>query len=109
MRHYEIMMIVHLNQSGAGARRSRERYRALVETKGGRSTVWKIGAAANWLNSIQKSTSPLCSDEHRKRPGNAGRASAHSFNDAVLRHLIVVASKARPRAVPDDGGREVLC
>ncbi len=47
MRHYEIIFLVHPDQSEQVGGMV-ERYTKLIEEDGGKSTVWKIGVVVNW-------------------------------------------------------------
>ena len=51
MRHYEIVFIVHPDQSEQVPAMV-ERYKTMITE----ANVWKIGAAANWLTRLTKST-----------------------------------------------------
>jgi small subunit ribosomal protein S6 len=101
MRHYEIVFIVHPDQSEQVPAMV-ERYRALVETKGGKIhrledwgrrqlayPIQKIHKAHYVLMNIESDQETLAELEH-----------AFKFNDAVLRHLTVVASKAMTEPSP---------
>ena len=101
MRHYEIVFIVHPDQSEQ-VPAVVERYRALVETKGGKIhrledwgrrqlayPIQKIHKAHYVLMNIESDQETLAELEH-----------AFKFNDAVLRHLTVVASKAMTEPSP---------
>ncbi|TVO58359.1 30S ribosomal protein S6 [Denitromonas ohlonensis] len=101
MRHYEIVFIVHPDQSEQVPAMV-ERYRALVETKGGKIhrledwgrrqlayPIQKIHKAHYVLMNIESDQETLAELEH-----------AFKFNDAVLRHLTVVASKAQTEPSP---------
>ncbi|TVO52233.1 30S ribosomal protein S6 [Denitromonas halophila] len=101
MRHYEIVFIVHPDQSEQVPAMV-ERYRALVETKGGKIhrledwgrrqlayPIQKIHKAHYVLMNIESDQETLVELEH-----------AFKFNDAVLRHLTVVASKAMTEPSP---------
>lgn len=95
MRHYEIVFIVHPDQSEQVPAMV-ERYRSVVESKGGvihRLEDWgrrqlaypiqKIHKAHYVLMNIEVDQDTLAELEH-----------AFKFNDAVLRHLTVIMKKA---------------
>jgi len=95
MRHYEIVFIVHPDQSEQVPGMI-ERYRALVQSKGGRIhrledwgrrqltyPIQKIHKAHYVLMNIECDNATLDEIEH-----------AFKFNDAVLRHLTVKMAEA---------------
>ena len=76
MRHYEIVFIVHPDQSEQVPAMV-ERYRTLVTAKKGlihRLEDW--GSSSTGLSYPENSQSALCADEHSVRPGSAGRVGA---------------------------------
>ena len=108
MRHYEIVFIVHPDQSEQVPAMI-ERYRTMVTGQGGRIhrledwgrrqlayPIQKVHKAHYVLMNIESGNETLAELEH-----------AFKFNDAVLRHLIVAMTEARRHAVADDEGREV--
>lgn len=54
MRHYEIVFIVHPDQSEQVPAMV-ERYKTMITEANGKIHRWKIGAAANWLTRLTKS------------------------------------------------------
>ena len=95
MRHYEIVFIVHPDQSEQVPAMV-ERYRSMVTTPGGRIhrledwgrrqltyPIAKVHKAHYVLMNIECDAPTLTELEH-----------AFKFNDAVLRHLIVAANEA---------------
>lgn len=95
MRHYEIVFIVHPDQSEQVAGMV-ERYRTLVTSRGGRIhrledwgrrqmayPIQKMHKAHYVLMNIEVDAATLTELEH-----------AFKFNDAVLRHLIVAERQA---------------
>src|SRR5215216_4521258 len=95
MRHYEVVFLVHPDQSEQ-VRAMVDRYRALIESGGGlihRLEDWgrrqlaypiqKVHKAHYVLMNIECDNDTLGELEH-----------AFKFNDAVLRHLTVVMSEA---------------
>ncbi len=95
MRHYEIVFIVHPDQSEQGPAMG-ERYRTMVSGQGGRIhrledwgrrqlayPIAKMHKAHYVLMNIECGNATLTELEH-----------AFKFNDAVLRHLIVAMREA---------------
>lgn len=101
MRHYEVVFIVHPDQSEQ-VQAMVERYRSLVETKGGiihRLEDWGRRQLAYPIQKIHKAHYALmnieCDQETLDELEHAFR-----FNDAVLRHLTVLKEKAVTEASP---------
>ncbi|KAA3652889.1 MAG: 30S ribosomal protein S6 [Proteobacteria bacterium] len=95
MRHYEIVFIVHPDQSEQVPAMV-ERYRSLVETKGGkihRLEDWGRRQLAYPIQKIHKAHYVLMNIECDQET-LAELEHAFKFNDAVLRHLTVVTKKA---------------
>lgn len=95
MRHYEIVFLVHPDQSEQVPAMV-EKYRGVVEGDGGkvhRHEDWGRRQLAYPINKIHKAHYVLmnveCSQEAREELEDLFR-----FNDAVLRHLIIVRHKA---------------
>jgi small subunit ribosomal protein S6 len=101
MRHYEIVFIVHPDQSEQVPAMV-ERYRAMVTTPGGRIhrledwgrrqltyPIAKVHKAHYVLMNIECDAATLGELEH-----------AFKFNDAVLRHLIVAMTEAATAPSP---------
>ncbi|RKZ66159.1 MAG: 30S ribosomal protein S6 [Candidatus Parabeggiatoa sp. nov. 3] len=95
MRHYEIVVIVHPDQSEQVPAMI-ERYKAMVEDKGGqihRLEDWGRRQLAYPINKIHKAHYVLmnveCPTETLEEFETAFR-----FNDAVIRHLIMGQKKA---------------
>ena len=90
MRHYEIVFLVHPDQSEQVPHMV-ERYRATIETSGGtvhRLEDWGRRQLAYPINKIHKAHYVLMNVEC----GNEALAeieSAFRFNDAVLRNMIL--------------------
>ena len=108
MRHYEIVFIVHPDQSEQVPAMV-ERYKGVIASRSGtvhRLEDWgrrqltypiaKVHKAHYVLMNIECDNETLAELEH-----------SFKFNDAVLRHLIVKMDKARHRALADDEGGEV--
>ncbi|MCB1960609.1 MAG: 30S ribosomal protein S6 [Rhodocyclaceae bacterium] len=95
MRHYEVVFIVHPDQSEQVPAMI-ERYRSLVETKGGtihRLEDWGRRQLAYPIQKIHKAHYVLMNIESDQET-LAELEHAFKFNDAVLRHLTVVTKKA---------------
>jgi len=90
MRHYEIVILVHPDQSEQVPAMV-ERYRTLIESSGGaihRLEDWGRRQLAYTINKVHKAHYVLmnieCSDEVLQQLHSAFR-----FNDAVIRNLII--------------------
>ncbi|MCB1938685.1 MAG: 30S ribosomal protein S6 [Rhodocyclaceae bacterium] len=95
MRHYEVVFIVHPDQSEQVPAMV-ERYRSLVETKGGtihRLEDWGRRQLAYPIQKIHKAHYVLMNIESDQET-LAELEHAFKFNDAVLRHLTVQTKKA---------------
>ena len=95
MRHYEIVFMVHPDQSEQVPAMI-ERYRAIVEGKGGqihRQEDWGRRQLAYPINKLHKAHYILmnveCGQESLTELTNAFR-----FNDAVIRHLVLIQQEA---------------
>jgi small subunit ribosomal protein S6 len=109
MRHYEIVFLVHPDQSEQVPAMI-ERYRAMIEGQAGkihRLEDWGRRQLAYPINKVHKAHYVLmnieCGDETLQELENAFR-----FNDAVLRNLITVQRRAvtepSPLAKAEDKG-----
>ena len=101
MRHYEVVFIVHPDQSEQ-VQGMVERYRALVETKGGiihRLEDWGRRQLAYPIQKIHKAHYALMNIECDQETLDE-LEHAFKFNDAVLRHLTVLKTKAVTDASP---------
>lgn len=107
MRHYEIVFLVHPDQSEQVPQMV-ERYRAIIENDGGtvhRHEDWGRRQLAYSINRVHKAHYALlnveCGAEAREE-----LESAFRFNDAVLRHMILSRQEAvtepSPLAKKDD-------
>jgi small subunit ribosomal protein S6 len=99
MRHYEIVFIVHPDQSEQVPTMV-ERYRSLVTGKGGkihRLEDWGRRQLAYPINKIYKAHY-VCMNVEIDRDTLIEIETAFKFNDAVLRHLTVV--KSGPEIAP---------
>ncbi len=98
MRHYEIVFLVHPDQSDQASAMA-ERYQSMIEASGGsvhRLEDWGRRLLAYPIDKIHKAHYFLMNIEC----GNQALdelASAFRFNDAVLRHLVV----RRPGKITD--------
>src|SRR5215216_6853028 len=95
MRHYEVVFLVHPDQSEQ-VRAMVDRYRALIESGGGvihRLEDWGRRQLAYPINKVHKAHYVLmnieCDNETLTELEHAFK-----FNDAVLRHLTVVMTEA---------------
>ncbi len=101
MRHYEIVFLVHPDQSEQVPNMI-ERYRAIIEGSGGtvhRLEDWGRRQLAYSINKVHKAHYVLlnveCDAEARDE-----LVSAFRFNDAVLRHLVFSRPEAETEPSP---------
>ena len=101
MRHYEIVFLVHPDQSEQVPAMV-ERYQGVVTAAGGeihRSEDWGRRQLAHPINKVHKAHYVLmnveCTDDVVKEI-----TSAFRFNDAVLRHLVIKRKEAITAASP---------
>ncbi|MCW8907789.1 MAG: 30S ribosomal protein S6 [Sedimenticola sp.] len=101
MRHYEVVFMVHPDQSDQVSGMI-ERYRALIENDGGtihRLEDWGRRQLAYPIQKLHKAHYVLmnieCSAEARAELENAFR-----FNDAVLRNMVIKCDSAVTEASP---------
>lgn len=101
MRHYEVVFLVHPDQSEQVPAMV-ERYRAIIENDGGkihRHEDWGRRQLAYSINRVHKAHYVLlnieCGAEARDELENAFR-----FNDAVLRHMVLSRHEAVTEASP---------
>ncbi len=90
MRHYEVVFLVHPDQSEQVPAMI-ERYRALIEADGGkihRTEDWGRRQLAYTIQDLAKAHYAMINIECGAKT-LAELESAFRFNDAVLRHLIV--------------------
>ena len=90
MRHYEVVFMVHPDQSEQVPAMI-ERYRSMVESNGGaihRLEDWGRRQLAYPINKVHKAHYVLMNVECTNE-ALAGMTSAFKFNDAVIRHLIL--------------------
>jgi small subunit ribosomal protein S6 len=90
MRHYEIVFLVHPDQSEQVSAML-ERYRSIVQTAGGqihRLEDWGRRQLAYPIHKVHKAHYVLMNIECPEQ-GLSELTSAFRFNDAVLRHLVI--------------------
>jgi len=111
MRHYEIVFLVHPDQSEQVPGMI-DRYKSSIEGKGGkihRLEDWGRRQLAYNINKIHKAHYVLMNIECDQESLNE-LESAFRFNDAVLRHLTIKCDKAITEASPlikkDDDRKE---
>ena len=101
MRHYEIVFLVHPDQSEQVPAMI-ERYRAGIEGRGGaihRLENWGRRQLAYPINKIHKAHYVLMNIECDGE-ALAELESAFRFNDAVIRNLVIKRDSARTEASP---------
>ena len=90
MRHYEVVFMVHPDQSEQVPAMI-ERYRSMVESDGGsihRLEDWGRRQLAYPINKVHKAHYVLMNVECTNDALD-GMTSAFKFNDAVIRHLVI--------------------
>ena len=90
MRHYEVVFMVHPDQSDQVTAMT-ERYRSMVESDGGsihRLEDWGRRQLAYPIHKVHKAHYVLMNVECSQGALD-GMTSAFKFNDAVLRHLVI--------------------
>jgi small subunit ribosomal protein S6 len=95
MRHYEIVLLIHPDQSEQ-VPAMLERYKAVITTGGGkihRVEDWGRRQMAYMIQKLAK-THYLCINIECSKEVLAELETGFRFNDAVLRHLTVLKSKA---------------
>ena len=95
MRHYEIVLLIHPDQSEQ-VPAMLERYKGLVTAAGGkvhRVEDWGRRQLAYMINKLAKAHY-LCLNIECSKEVLAEIETGFRFNDAVLRHLTVVKDKA---------------
>ncbi|MBL8200705.1 MAG: 30S ribosomal protein S6 [Chromatiales bacterium] len=114
MRHYEIVFLVHPDQSEQVPAMV-ERYRAMITTGGGqvhRLEDWGRRQLAHSINKVHKAHYVLMNVECDQAT-LAELVGAFRFSDAVLRHLVMGRDDAVSEPSPlvksaDDGSRPIL-
>ena len=105
MRHYEIVLLIHPDQSEQ-VPAMLERYKAMVTAGGGkvhRVEDWGRRQLAYMIQKLAKAHY-LCINIECGQAVLAELETGFRFNDAVLRHLTVSKRQGRDRAVGDDEG-----
>jgi len=95
MRHYEIVLLIHPDQSEQ-VPAMLERYKTLITSNGGqvhRVEDWGRRQLAYQINKLAKAHY-LCLNIETTKEILAELETGFKFNDAVLRHLTVQKSKA---------------
>jgi small subunit ribosomal protein S6 len=95
MRHYEVVFLVHPDQSEQGAGMT-DRYRNMIESNGGkihRQEDWGRRQLAYPINKIYKAHYVLMNIECDQNVRDE-LESAFRFNDAVIRNLIMKRDEA---------------
>ena len=101
MRHYEIVFLVHPDQSEQVPAMV-ERYRSMIESAGGkvhRMEDWGRRQLAYPIAKVHKAHYVLMNIECDQETLNE-LEHAFKFNDAVLRHLIVATTEAKVAPSP---------
>ena len=95
MRHYEIILLIHPDQSEQ-VPAMLERYKGMITTGGGaihRVEDWGRRQLAYMINKLAKAHY-ICLNIEASQAVMAELEHAFKFNDAVLRHLTVLKKKA---------------
>jgi small subunit ribosomal protein S6 len=101
MRHYEIVFLVHPDQSEQVPAMV-ERYQGIVTDSGGvvhRTEDWGRRQLAHPINKVHKAHYVLLNVECEQKPLDDIKG-AFRFNDAVLRHLVIGRAEAITEASP---------
>ena len=101
MRHYEIILLIHPDQSEQ-VPAMLERYKSLITTGGGtvhRLEDWGRRQLTYMINKLAKAHY-LCLNIEANQDVMSELEHAFKFNDAVLRHLVVKTKKAETGASP---------
>ena len=107
MRHYEIVFLVHPDQSDQVPAMI-QRYRAIVESQGGnihRLEDWGRRQLAYPINKVHKAHYVLLNVECTTE-GLEELSSAFRFNDAVIRNLVIARKEAVTEPSPLAKSRE---
>ena len=107
MRHYEIVVLIHPDQSDQSSAMV-ERYKGIVEESGGtihRLEDWGRRLLSYPIEKIHKAHYYLMNIECSLEPLNE-LVEAFKFNDAVLRHLVIKRKESHYRSICyAEGGR----
>ena len=96
MRHYEVVFMVHPDQSEQVPAMI-ERYKALIEGDNGkihRLEDWGRRQLAYPIENLVKAHYVLMNIECGARPSSTELVDSFRFNDAVLRHLVLSRRRA---------------
>ena len=109
MRHYEIVLIIHPDQSEQ-VPAMLQRYKGLITAKNGkihRTEDWGRRQLAYPIDKIAKAHY-ICLNIEADRATLEELEHGFKFNDAVIRHLIVTTKKAEtaPSPMMKDGAKE---
>ncbi|MGI9291518.1 MAG: 30S ribosomal protein S6 [Gammaproteobacteria bacterium] len=111
MRHYEVVFLIHPDQSEQVPAMV-ERYQGLITASGGavhRSEDWGRRQLTHIINKVHKAHYVLMNIEY-EQPALDELLNAFKFNDAILRHLVIRRDEAITEASPlvkaDDGEDE---
>ena len=99
MRHYEIVLLIHPDQSEQ-VPAMLERYKGMITAGGGaihRVEDWGRRRLAYMINKLAKAHY-ICMNIEASQPVMAELEHAFKFNDAVLRHMTVLKKKAETGA-----------
>ena len=99
MRHYEIVLLIHPDQSEQ-VPAMLERYKGMITAGGGaihRVEDWGRRQLAYMINKLAKAHY-ICMNIEASQPVMAELEHAFKFNDAVLRHMTVLKKKAESGA-----------
>ena len=107
MRHYEVVFLIHPDQSEQVPAMV-ERYQSAITASGGkvhRSEDWGRRQLAHIINKVHKAHYVLMNIECEKSALDE-LLNSFKFNDAVLRHLVIrrdeAVTEASPLAKPDE-------
>ena len=107
MRHYEVVFLIHPDQSEQVPAMV-ERYQSTITASGGtvhRSEDWGRRQLAHIINKVHKAHYVLMNIECEKAALDE-LLNSFKFNDAVLRHLVIrrdeAVTEASPLAKPDE-------
>jgi len=101
LRHYEIVFLVHPDQSEQVPAMV-ERYRGIIETNDGiihRQEDWGRRQLAYPINKVYKAHYTLLNIECNQAAVDE-LTSAFKFNDAVIRHMVMLMDKPATEASP---------
>jgi len=103
MRHYEIILLIHPDQSEQ-VPAMLERYKGMITAGGGaihRVEDWGRRQLAYQINKLAKAHY-ICLNIEANQAVMSELEHAFKFNDAVLRHMTVLKKKSRYRSITHD-------